>query len=67
MENIFVGRVKEKEVLQKALVSNESEMISVIGRRRVGKTFLVKTVYKKNIDCVVCEFINFGMRRRSVG
>ena len=29
--------------------SDEAEMISVIGRRRVGKTFLVQQVYKKHI------------------
>ncbi|MEM6698424.1 MAG: ATP-binding protein [Bacteroidota bacterium] len=49
MKKIFVGRKQEIAVLQKALQSNESEMISVIGRRRIGKTFLVKNVYKENI------------------
>ncbi|MCK6691008.1 MAG: ATP-binding protein [Thermoanaerobaculia bacterium] len=45
----FIGREKEKEVLQHALLSPEAEFVSVIGRRRVGKTFLIKTVYEKNI------------------
>ncbi|HHH50075.1 MAG TPA: ATP-binding protein [Saprospiraceae bacterium] len=49
MENIFIGRQKEKEILQKALQSKESEMVSVIGRRRIGKTFLIKNVYQNNI------------------
>jgi len=35
--------------LQEALLSNEAEMISVIGRRRVGKTFLITATYKKEI------------------
>lgn len=30
--------------------SPKAEMISVIGRRRVGKTFLVKSVYQEKID-----------------
>ena len=46
----FVGREKEQNILKKALQSKEAEMISVIGRRRVGKTFLVKSVYKNCID-----------------
>lgn len=42
----LIGRTAEIEILNKALNSNTAEMISVIGRRRVGKTFLIKTVYK---------------------
>lgn len=49
MRNVLTGRGKEIEILQKALQSKESEMVSVIGRRRIGKTFLVKNVYKDNI------------------
>ncbi len=46
----FIGRKKEEEILLKALVSDEAEMISVIGRRRVGKTFLIKSVYQNRIN-----------------
>lgn len=35
--------------MQRALASNEAEMVSVIGRRRIGKTFLVNQVYKEHI------------------
>jgi uncharacterized protein len=49
MATIFIGRKKEQEILQKALESNEAEMVSVIGRRRTGKTFLVKSYYKDQI------------------
>jgi uncharacterized protein len=49
MATQFVGRKKEQEVLQKALQSNEAEMVSVIGRRRIGKTFLIKTIYQEHI------------------
>jgi uncharacterized protein len=41
----LVGREAEVGKLQEALASDEAELISVIGRRRVGKTFLVKQVY----------------------
>jgi uncharacterized protein len=49
MATQFVGRKKEQEVLQKALDSHEAEMVSVIGRRRIGKTHLIKTIYKEQI------------------
>ncbi|MFK7946216.1 MAG: ATP-binding protein [Saprospiraceae bacterium] len=49
MEQPIIGRTEEKVILHKALNSNEAEMISVIGRRRVGKTYLIRTVYKDYI------------------
>ncbi|MCB0593245.1 MAG: AAA family ATPase [Lewinellaceae bacterium] len=50
MKNKLIGRKKEQEILKKALVSDEPEMVAVIGRRRVGKTFLIRAVYKERID-----------------
>ncbi|MGB0861617.1 MAG: AAA family ATPase [Saprospiraceae bacterium] len=45
----FVGREKEQAILRKALTSYEAEMIAIIGRRRIGKTYLIKETYKGNI------------------
>ena len=45
----FIGRKKEQEILQKALQSGEAEMVSVIGRRRIGKTYMIKNFYKEQI------------------
>ena len=45
----LVGRTEEKKILEEALQSPKPEMVSIIGRRRVGKTFLVKSVYKNRI------------------
>lgn len=38
----LIGRYKEKTILQNALKSNSSSFIAVYGRRRIGKTFLVR-------------------------
>ena len=46
----LIGRESEKAILKKALASDEAEMVAVIGRRRVGKTFLVNAVYGEQID-----------------
>lgn len=48
-KEIFVGREKEQDILQKVLVSNEAEMVAIIGRRRIGKTYLIKETYKQHI------------------
>jgi len=46
----LVGRAQEKETLMRAFRSSEPEMVAVIGRRRVGKTFLVREALKGKID-----------------
>ncbi len=48
MSNL-IGRREEIKLLHNALKSNYSELIAVYGRRRVGKTFLIREVYKKEI------------------
>lgn len=44
MKEQLIGREKERKALQEYLSSERSEFIAVYGRRRVGKTFLIKQV-----------------------
>lgn len=44
---MITGRNKEQKLLNKAYLSKESEFIVVYGRRRVGKTFLIREFYEK--------------------
>lgn len=46
----MIGRKAEIEVLIKALESKKPELIAILGRRRVGKTFLVRSFFKEMID-----------------
>lgn len=45
---MLIARDNEKRSLQRALGSKKSEFIAIYGRRRVGKTFLVKEVFGAN-------------------
>ncbi|MCX2478184.1 ATP-binding protein [Pedobacter sp. MC2016-15] len=45
----IIGRTAEQAVLLKALNSNEAELIAVFGRRRVGKTYLVREYFHKQM------------------
>ncbi len=63
-KNNFIGRIKEQAILQKALQSNTAEMVAVIGRRRVGKTFLVNTIYKKQLVFEVTGIQNAPFKRQ---
>src|SRR3970282_1680733 len=41
----IIGRKLEKKQLNKVFSSKNSEFIAVYGRRRVGKTFLIRTFF----------------------
>ena len=45
----IVGRVAEMEILDRCLDSKKPEFLAVYGRRRVGKTFLIREHCKKHI------------------
>jgi uncharacterized protein len=43
------GRTEEIAILQKLMQKEQSEFIAVHGRRRIGKTYLIREVYKENL------------------
>lgn len=45
----IIGRKPQIDILQKAMASNEAEFIAVYGRRRVGKTFLVREFFEDHL------------------
>lgn len=45
----FIGREAELQVFSEALTSQGPELVAVFGRRRVGKTFLIRHAYKKQM------------------
>ena len=45
----LIGRKKERESLLNKFVSPKSELVAVLGRRRVGKTYLIREVFQKEM------------------
>ncbi len=45
----IAGRQEEIALLQSLFEDDESSFLAVYGRRRVGKTYLIREVYKKNM------------------
>jgi len=50
MQQLLIGRALERKVLLDAVASPKPELVALIGRRRVGKTFLIKHTYQQRID-----------------
>jgi AAA+ ATPase superfamily predicted ATPase len=45
----IIGRQKQIAELEAAIASEKPEMVAVVGRRRIGKTFLIGNVYEKQL------------------
>lgn len=50
----MIGREEEVKILTNMLSNDEAELVSVLGRRRVGKTYLLRETFKEHI---VFEFV----------
>lgn len=46
---IITGRRQEQLIMRQLLMEDKPEFLAVYGRRRVGKTFLIRNVYQKEI------------------
>ena len=44
----IIGRKSEQQIMQSYKKDKKAHLLAVIGRRRVGKTFLIREVYKDN-------------------
>lgn len=59
----IIGRQFEKEQLQKIFQSNAAEFAAVYGRRRIGKTFLIREFFNKK-SCIF--FRSSGIHKGSL-
>lgn len=59
----LVGRKKEMQELDWAMQSGKSELILLKGRRRIGKTFLVRSFFK---DCYTFHFVGAHRKSKSI-
>ena len=55
VNHTIIGRLAEKKTLEKLYKSERSEFVAVYGRRRVGKTFLLKELFQYSMGLVQNE------------
>ena len=48
MKNLIVAREKEKAELERLMNEPTAQMLAVYGRRRIGKTFLIREYFEDN-------------------
>ena len=57
----IIGRQKEAALLQSLLTLDRSAFVAIYGRRRVGKTFLIRSVYEGQFTFQVTGIANVGL------
>jgi len=62
----MIGRIQQTQLMQQALKLKKSSFIAITGRRRVGKTYLVREVYKKNFCFTLTGIQNVSMNMQLV-
>ena len=48
MQQNIIGRKREINLLENCINSNKPEFVAIYGRRRIGKTYLVKQLLGKS-------------------
>lgn len=56
----IIGRKEEKAILQRVLQSEVPELVAVYGRRRIGKTYLIRNMYERHIVFELTGLHNAG-------
>lgn len=64
MKNLIIGREEEKKLLQTVFDSNKSEFVAVCGRRRVGKTFLIREFFEDDLVFQTSGLAKQGMKQQ---
>ena len=54
---MIIGRENEQRLLEELFESKESEFVAVYGRRRVGKTYLIRETFNYRFS-----FYHIGIR-----
>ena len=63
-EKLIIGRKREIELLNRYVESDEAEFIAVFGRRRIGKTYLVKSLFLKDFSFYMTGLANSDFKNQ---
>ncbi len=66
MADTIIGREAEQEILRQRIASDAPELIAIYGRRRIGKTFLVRQYFNDKFS-FYCTGIYQGTKKEQLG
>jgi AAA+ ATPase superfamily predicted ATPase len=58
MDTTIIGREHEQAILHEVYSSEHAELLAITGRRRIGKTYLIKSFFGKKIDFEFSGILN---------
>ena len=58
LQTIIIGRERERHILEGCYTTDKSEFVLVYGRRRVGKTFLVRESFEERFAFYATGVLN---------
>lgn len=61
---MLIGREREKQVLLNTLNEEYSQFVAVYGRRRIGKTFLIRETFGNRFDFQFTGAANLTSRKQ---
>ena len=62
----MIGRKEECELLEKVKMADKSSFVAVYGRRRVGKTFMIRSVFEDQFSFHLTGIANVNLRQQLV-
>ena len=60
----IIGRNAEQKILEKVYTSSKSEFVAVCGRRRIGKTFLIKEFFEGKFSFTMAGLAQGGTKEQ---
>ena len=64
MQKIIIGREQEQQILLEIVTTEGADMLAVTGRRRVGKTYLIRTYFENRIHFEMNGILNASLQQQ---
>jgi len=64
MAKIIIGRENEQAILLETAAANRADLLAVTGRRRVGKTYLIKALFENQLHFEFSGILNAAIEQQ---
>jgi len=64
MQKVIIGRVQEQQLLSEMASVEAADMLAITGRRRVGKTYLIRTYFEEQLHFEMNGILNASLQQQ---